>query len=97
MRARLGAARYRRSAQLAELTVHAVAAVRDTGIIAQRSGHRDGGGRKHHIYGAAPGRKVLTVAAPTNSCCNGVRGNGVTHGSAKTSACDHHRPRMIDA
>lgn len=67
VRPRLRLARYGRSAALAELPVHAVAAVHDTGIIAQRSSHRDCGGRKHNIYGCAPGRKVLTVAAPTNS------------------------------
>jgi len=39
---------------------------------------------------AAAGGKVLTVPAPTNSRCNGVRGNRVTHSSAKASTCDGH-------
>jgi hypothetical protein len=97
VRARFRPARYGRSAALAELPVHAVAAVGAARIIAQRSGDGDRGGRKYHIYGCAPGGKVLTVAAPADSCCNGVRVNAVAHCSAKTSACDGHRALLHSA
>jgi hypothetical protein len=91
VRSRLRLTRHRRSTALAELPVHAAAAVRHARIVPQRSSHRDGGGRKYKVYGCAPCSKILAVAAPADPGCNRIRGNGVPHRPAKTSTCDRHR------
>jgi len=91
VRSRLRRTRHRRSTALAELPVHAVAAVRRARIVPQRSSHRDGGGRKYNVYGCAPRSEILAVAAPADSGGNRIRGNNVPHRSAKASTCDCHR------
>ena len=85
MRSRLRRTRHRRSTTLAELPVHAVAAVRRARIVPQRPSHCDRGGLKHEVDGCAPRSKILTVAAPADSGGNRIRGNNVPHRSAKAS------------
>jgi hypothetical protein len=81
---------YGSTTALTELSMHAVAAVRDTHIVAEWPSDGGRGDRKYKIRRCAPGGKVLTNAAPTISGRNQFRGNAVSHCPAKASACDSH-------
>jgi hypothetical protein len=90
MRTRVGRTEYMRAAGRAEFTVHHIAAIGNTAIVAQFSADRDGLARKTGVDRRAAGADVLTQTAPTHSRDDRRGADSIAHRRAQTPTGNFH-------
>src|SRR5690348_17978256 len=91
MRPQLCLAEQRRAARRTEPTVHAVATLGETGIVAGLARHREGCGAKAGVHRSAAGSEILAIPAPAHARDHRRRRAFPVNRSTEASTCYRHR------